>query len=365
MDLESKLASFSKETQQLEWAYNALQKQFYELKEKLESSHQMLEQIVFCMTDGLLFITLEGKIALFNPAAAELLDVEQTSILQCDYHRHFDDHLFGFSMKEALTQPSAHKRALLTLDNGKDLEISASQVPGKGIVLLLSNRSEQQKLAKSLQQSERLQEIGEMAATLAHEIRNPLGGIEGFAQLLKRDLETPTHQRMIQAILEGTSALNRLVNEVLDYARPFRLHFTSVDFVLLIRETLAFATASTQMAECLFHSAHATYLLSIDREKIQRVLFNLLRNASEAEATRIELTLTQEGILIVKDNGKGIHPKNIEKIFTPFFTTKTQGSGLGLAHSLAIIKAHDGILDVSSEEGKGTAIMIKLQQSHC
>jgi signal transduction histidine kinase len=360
MDLEIKLASISKETKKLELAYDALQKQFYALKEKLECSLHTFEQMVAHLAEGLLFVTLEEKIAICNPAAAQLLDMRREKVLNSFYSEHFSDCVFGFSMKEALKKAFSNQRALLTLDNGKDLEICASKVPNRGVVLLLSDRSEEQKFSKSLQQAERLKEIGEMAATLAHEIRNPLGGIEGLARLLKRDLEAPSHQRMVQSILEGTGALSRLVSEVLDYARPFSLHFAPVDLVAFIKGTLELASASSEMPKCIFQSSHMHYMLSIDKEKIQRVVLNVLRNAFEAEATLVEICLTQEGTIIFKDNGKGICPKNLEKIFTPFFTTKTHGSGLGLAHSLAIIKAHDGILDVASQEGQGTKITIKL-----
>lgn len=358
-DLNNKLASYSKEAKRLESAYANLQKQFYELKEKLKSSHQTLEQIITHMTDGLIFVTKEGEVSLFNPAAGEVLGCACETIMQGYYWDHFSDVLFGFSMKEALQKTSVHQRIFLNLDEEREIEVSTSSIPEKGLLLLISNRIEQQKLERGLNQAERLKELGEMAATLAHEIRNPLGGIEGFAQLLKRDLIEPTHQRMIGAILEGTQDLNNLVTEVLDYARPMHLHFAPVDLTLLIKETLQLAAASANIPFCTFKCAHAAYPLSIDREQIKRVLFNLLRNAFESGASMVEIELA-EGSLIVSDNGEGISQKNLKKIFTPFFTTKTRGTGLGLAYSLAVIKAHGGSLEVTSEVGKGAQIIIKL-----
>jgi signal transduction histidine kinase len=199
-----------------------------------------------------------------------------------------------------------------------------------------------------------------MAATLAHEIRNPLGGIEGFAQLLKQDLKEPSHQQMVAAILEGSRLLNNLVTEVLSYARPMRLHFAPIDLVVLVKESLALAATSFRMPTCSFKSAFTTYPLSLDEEHIKCTLLNVLRNAAEAGGTLVNIELTAEGALIVKDNGEGIAQKDLKKIFTPFFTTKTHGTGLGLAHSLAIIKAHNGTLEVCSEVGKGTQLIIKL-----
>jgi PAS domain S-box-containing protein len=360
MDLNNKLAHYSREARLLEAAYASLQEQFYALKEKLESSRQTLEQMVTYISDGLMFITVEGKITLVNPAAAELIGHTCDRMVHGEYWDHFPDHFFGFSMREALKKSSFHQRIFLTLNDEKEIEVSTSSIPQKGVVLLLCDRTEQQRLEKGLNQTERLKELGEMAAALAHEIRNPLGGIEGFAQLLKRDLETPTQQRMIQAILEGTRTLKHLVAEVLDYARPMRLHFASVDLVDLIQKTLILASASANMPTCSFKCAHAAYPLVIDQEQIKLVLLNLLRNAHEAKATVVEIDLTEQGALIVSDNGAGMSQKELKKIFTPFFTTKARGTGLGLAHALAVIKAHDGTLEVASEEGKGTQFTLKL-----
>ena len=289
----------------LEADYFNLQKQFCALKERWEASHQTLDQIVTHMHDGLMFISLEGKITLFNPAASDLLECAATEISHSFYWDHFPDDLFGFSMREALKKPSLHQRLFLTLNESKEIDVSTSTIPDKGILLLFRSLNEQKKLEKGLNRAERLQDLGEMAATLAHEIRNPLGGIEGFAQLLKRDLEKTSHQQMVVAILEGTQALNDLVTGVLDYARPIHLHFATTDLVDLIRKTL-FLLASSSMPTYTFQSAYERYPITIDQGLIKRVLLNLMRNASEANASCVEMHLTPEGAVIVKDNGEGI-----------------------------------------------------------
>lgn len=356
-----KLAHYAQETERLEAAYTSLHAQFYDLKEKWEASHLTLEQVIAHMSDGMMFVSQEGIITLFNPAAAVLTGCPCETVLQHSYAECFSDDLFGFSMQEALSKPGRHQRIFLTLGEEREIEISTSPIPGKGILLLLTNRAEQQQLQKSLSQAERLQELGEMAATLAHEIRNPLGGIAGFAQLLKRDLDVPAHQRMIGAILEGTRTLNTLVTHVLDYARPLRLHFAPTELVALVQEACDLAQAAQTTTQYRFQSAFSEYTISLDKERIQLVLLNLLRNAAEAAATAVDITLSSEGLLRIKDNGQGISPKNLHKIFTPFFTTKARGTGLGLAASLSVVKAHSGNLEVSSEEGRGTQFTLALQ----
>lgn|ERR1700733_3513590 len=359
-ELQGMLALYEREAKRLETAHTHLQIQFYELKEKQEAAHQTLERIIIHMSDGLIFVSKDGVITHCNVAAAELIGYDYKRVMQNSYWDHFSDTFFGFSMQESLKKFTPHRRIFITLDTVKEIEVSASSIPEKGIVLLLCNRTEQQKLAMSLIQAERLKELGEMAASLAHEIRNPLGGIEGFAQILKRELQTPVHQKIINAILDGTHTLNHLVTQVLDYTRPLHLHFATIDLVTLIQESLVLASAFPNASTCNFKSVHSTYALTIDKEQIKLVLLNLLRNAMEAGASVIEIDLTHEGSIIIDDNGEGMSQRSLKNIFTPFFTTKRDGTGLGLARALAVIKAHGGTLEVASEEDKGTQFKIKL-----
>lgn len=347
------------EVKQLELAYHHLQTQFEELKTNLHASHQTLEQIITFMSDGLMFVTTTGIISLFNPAAAALTGLSSKLLIGQRYADHFSDRFFGFSMEQNCQNLLPPQRIFLTLNDTLEIEVSTSTIPDQGILLLLRNRSENKKLERGQDLAERLEELGVMAATMAHEIRNPLGAIEGFTHLLKRDLTEPAHQRMIHSILEGTRAVDHLISEVLDYARPLKLHFISHDLVSLVRETLHLAQASSTMAHPVFTTVLAHYPLLLDPQHVRQVLFNLLRNAAESGASRVSVDLNEAGELKIQDNGEGISPKNLRKIFTPFFTTKAQGTGLGLAHSLAIIKAHGGTMEVSSHVGKGTQFVLR------
>lgn len=352
------LSSYVLESKKLEAAYAKLQRQFYELKENLNTSHQTLEQIITHMAEGLIFIKKNGQLSLLNPAACDLLGTSKEKLVDSHYSDHFSDQLFGFSMKEELDSLTQHRRIFLKL-GGRELEVSSSPVPDRGLLLLLRNRIDLHKLEKGFNQSERLRALGEMAATLAHEIRNPLAGIEGCAHLLQRDLAESSQQRMVSKILEGTKNLGNLVTEVLDYAKPLPLHFSAVDVVALINEALAEIQTQGDMPHCTFKHSLASYTLVLDPEQMKCVLHNFLRNACEAKATAVNIELNDAGVLIVKDNGEGISQKNLKKIFTPFFSTKKKGTGLGLARALAIIKAHDATLEILSEIGKGTELIVK------
>lgn len=165
---------------------------------------------------------------------------------------------------------------------------------------------------------------------------------------------------MIHSILEGTHTLNALITQVLDYAKPMCLHFTSVNFVDVVRAACDSAQANHTRTQFRFQSALKEYVLTLDKERITLVLLNILRNASEAEASVVKVLLNETGSLSIHDNGLGISPQSLHKIFTPFFTTKAKGTGLGLAASLAVVKAHGGTLEVTSQEGKGTQFTLIL-----
>ncbi|NGX61061.1 MAG: Sensor protein ZraS [Chlamydiae bacterium] len=353
-------SQFTKQSARLERAYEELKEQIAKLKTNLTSSRQTLEQIVTHMSDGLIFVTLEGVVSLFNGAAANLTGCTQDEVLGSPFWNCFSDELFGFSLREALHSHKPSRRMILTLSDEKqsrDLEVTFSSIPDKGVLLLLRDRTEIETLERSLRHDEKLRDLGEMAATLAHEIRNPLGGIEGFAALLKQDLRSPKQLRMIEAIQEGTKSVNRLVSQVLSYAHPLTLHFTPVDLVELLEQTVVLANQAR--FPCTFTTSLDSFPLSCDRNRLLCTFLSLIRNGIEAGSPQVTISLDKGGTVTIQDKGKGISPSLFEKIFTPFFTTKTKGTGLGLAEAKKVIEAHGGKLSITSQENKGTEVVIQ------
>lgn len=328
--LSQAFADFAEQTRRLESSYLSLREEFAQTRDQLE-------KIVSYVSEGLIFLTPEGEVAIFNQAAQALTGYPQEEMLGS----HLEE-IFGLSVEELSSS------GVLMLE--EDCEVSINPVPGKGTLLVLRDVSE-------LRRHQRLKEIGEMAAAMAHEIRNPLGGIEGFASLLKRDLDIPKQKEMVDAILDGTRALGRLVTSVLEYARPLDLEKERLDLVPLIQEVVNFASADADFhAKCLLKLPKTCPVMG-DADHLKRALLNLLRNANEV-ASFIEIILDEE--LVIADNGPGIAQENLEKIFTPFFTTKAQGTGLGLSETHKIIEAHGGRLTVDTKEGEGTRFAIEL-----
>lgn len=242
---------------------------------------------------------------------------------------------------------------------------------------------ENSRLVRGLRERDRLAALGEMAAGLAHEIRNPLGAIKGAAQLLSDppadEGEAAASNEFLGIILEEVDRLDRVVGSVLDLARPSSSSVVPVDVNAVVRRTLQVLSAERSSEELVVEVVLDPSLprVAIDAEQLRQVVMNLFRNAAQAMRGRGRITVssrvrfgrgTRPGVrqkkgeaeetwveLTVADNGPGMSKTMLEKIFLPFFTTREKGTGLGLAISQRIAQAAGGRLEVRSYEGKGSA----------
>ncbi len=223
-------------------------------------------------------------------------------------------------------------------------------------------------------EKERLAAIGEMAAGLAHEIRNPLGAIKGAAQFLDPSTDRP-ESRFLKVIIEEVDRLNHVVTQFLDYSKPATTDLKSVDLAELTRRTVEFLKPSVPGSiELAFNGPLETRTgarITASPEQLKQVLINLIQNSVKAlekvPQGRVRVSVEQEAsgpraeaILVVEDNGKGIKRENLDKVFIPFFTTSPSGTGLGLSISQKIIEAHRGRIEVASEEGRFTRFVVTL-----
>jgi signal transduction histidine kinase len=213
---------------------------------------------------------------------------------------------------------------------------------------------------------EALAAVGEMAAGLAHEVRNPLGAIRGAAQILTAGADPVKSGEMLEVIEEETGRLGRVVGEFLDYARPAPVRREPVDVADLARQVLRSAAASgLSLRTDLQVKADVTRALG-DPDQLQRAFANLVRNAGEAAGPdgllRVEVGRDGSGRITIRfeDNGPGIPPDQMTRLFQPFHTTKPGGTGLGLALVHRVIEAHGGEVRVDGRRSLGAAFTIAL-----
>jgi signal transduction histidine kinase len=229
-------------------------------------------------------------------------------------------------------------------------------------------RRKQEETQLQLERSHKLSIIGQMAASVAHEIKNPLASIKGAVEIIG-DESTPAKDRAEFLTLVGKEIrrIDSTVHEFLQYARPRESRMEKLEFSQTVRAALKQLEPQAQTNGITFEDTITDDLfINGDEEKLHQVILNVVLNSIEASPSpgRIEVSLTGESPhrvrLSVRDFGRGIAPKDLSRIFEPFFTTQSSGTGLGLAIVKAIIENHRGIIHVASEENRGTEVEIVL-----
>ncbi|GAB6124677.1 two-component system sensor histidine kinase NtrB [Humidesulfovibrio idahonensis] len=218
-----------------------------------------------------------------------------------------------------------------------------------------------------LQQSERLASIGEMSTYIAHEIRNPLFAIGGFANQLLRTVSEPAAREKIEIIIEESKRLDSILKSILTFARPVEPGNGLTDLNKIVRDTMELMglACESQNIQSVLGLTEDLPLIKADPELIKQCLINLVKNALEAMpeggilAVRTGMNQTQV-ILEVEDTGQGIAPEIRDKVFSPFFSTKGKGSGLGLAMIKKIMDDLGGAVDLASVPGEGTRVTLRL-----
>jgi two-component system sensor histidine kinase HydH len=274
--------------------------------------------------------------------------------------------------------PLLEREIILRQENGHSipLGISATMLMEKNVfwghVLLFRDLTEVKRLKKEIDLSQRLASLGRLAAGVAHEIRNPLSSIKGFATYFKeRYQDVPDDQKIADIMIHEVERLNRVIGQLLDFAHPMKLRKKPVALVQLINDSLKMIEnkAKEKQIEIVKNLPAGELVVELDADRINQVLLNVYLNAIEAMNRKGRLAVDVKadgahGIFIsISDNGVGIKKEDIAKIFDPYFTTKPAGTGLGLAIVHQIIEYHGGTIHVESSQEEGSVVHISLPVS--
>ena len=241
-------------------------------------------------------------------------------------------------------------------------------------------------LEETSRQSEKMSTFGVLALGMAHEIKNPLGSIRGSAQLLRDELEDPGRREYLEVVVKEADRINRMVDHMLDFARPQTLKLTPTNVHKILEDILVLEKKSmaTKQVEFVQDYDPSLPLIEADEDKLKQVFFNLVKNAVEASPTGGNIRLVTRinsdysvpsgrarnarmSVLIeIIDSGPGISKEDQKKLFTPFYTTKVKGSGLGLPISLKIIEDHEGKIKILSGKTQGATaqVFLPIQQKN-
>lgn len=389
-DTERVLSAFSKFNEAsatMEAAYHRLAEQFRSLSKELEATNQELLEtvrekdrigshlraVLESLECGVLVSDRSGFITHKNRAAGHLLFGDSDAFERCGSLQELVEARPELDAPFDSDGPNRFETTVASRSRERCLQVERRDLLGVedrsgGAVFVIRDLTELRALEQQAQQMERLAAMGEMALELAHEIRNPLGGIRLHASLLSRDDGlTDAGKGWLEQVLVGIRSLDNVVSNMLSFGRPQLPNRVPTDLRQLVEEVESFVEPLTR--ERKVHVAvggdERRSLASIDPDQLRQVLLNLWLNALTAmpQGGRLSIDVrahNQELEMNFRDSGPGLAPEVLEHLFDPFFTTDRRGTGLGLAVASQIIHQHGGDIRAESELGKGATFRITL-----
>lgn len=336
------------------------------------------ESISASTPNGLVTLNEQGVVTIFNMSAERLLGISGKEAVDNHYRYVFnawpqiisilDTSFHGELYQNKELTLSVHKNAITVLFTTTAL-INA-QNEQMGLLVIISDLTETKKLEEQVRRADRLAVSGELAAGIAHEVRNPLTAITGYLQLLAVEFthDDPRHE-FTRIIEKEIDRLNRLIDQLLYFSRPLPPQFALVDLHQVVKETLLLINNLAMLKDISVKTEFAADLppVKIDAIQFKQVLINIILNSIQAMERSGRLTLrtsyeakTSQVRLQIEDTGQGIAPEHIPRLFAPFFTTKETGTGLGLSVADKIMEVHHGYIEVESAIGQGTTFSLYL-----
>jgi two-component system sensor histidine kinase HydH len=323
------------------------------------------------MPVGLIVTDPQGRVQKLNPAAEAVFGSSWQSVSRIEeiplpasiLHRLRNEETI---VEEELLCHPKEAPAIPLLVNATIIR-NSDRKPA-GYAFLFSDLTEMKQLEEQIRRNERLASLGRLAAGIAHEIRNPLSSIKGFATILAgRSGDDPRKAQIYQVMVQEVERLNRVVSELLDFARPTELDRSIQPLTAILRRSVELIESDAMQSNVsVQYSVDPEDLqVNVDADRFAQVLLNLFLNALQAmEAGGIlgVTAFTGDGEVVVRvsDTGTGIQADSIPHIFDPYFTTKPGGVGLGLANAHKLVEAHGGDIHVESTPGNGTTFVIRL-----
>jgi two-component system sensor histidine kinase HydH len=347
---------------------------YYAVDRSLAEMKTYTENVVESMADGLISVNRERKIVTLNRKAAEFFGAKEEDLKSKEISK-----VLGIDIDNLLKKQGGMLRdweLKVSSQYGAQIPLSLSAAPLKdendkemGSVLLLRDLREIRDLQERVRRSERLASLGRLAAGVAHEIRNPLSSIRGFAQFFQNRFKgQEKEQEYASVMVREVDRLNRVITELLDFARPKEPHRELHSAGEILEQTLKVLESELAKKNIAVEKKLEASLprILVDRDQLSQALLNLLLNALESMegAGKIRISMESGGAEVlaisISDTGRGIPKEDLERVFEPFFSTKRKGTGLGLAIVHQIVESHKGEIKVESRAGEGTTFRITL-----
>ncbi|AZU61820.1 ATP-binding protein [Neobacillus mesonae] len=372
---------------------------FYFLIHKTEELHaskedqQRLSTLINSMVDFVNFKDGEGRWIEANNFGLQLFQLENV-----DYRGKKDSELAKYTdfYAEALRQCEISDEETwrngeitrveesLPIPDGSIKTFETIKVPlfnsdgsRKGLVVMGRDITERKEMLKELKEreerlrrTEKLSVVGELSASVAHEIRNPLTSLKGFVQILQ--VEDVKHQYYYQIMLDELNRINHIVGELLLLAKPQHVKFSKAWIQKLLHDVISLLGTEASLYNVQIESSFPNEDLFIECEpnQLKQLFINIIKNAIEASTKggKVTITLKKEDgnriLIMIEDNGSGISEERLQKIGEPFYSSKEKGTGLGLTVSFKIVQSHKGTIRFESQKNEGTTVFIELPIVH-
>jgi two-component system sensor histidine kinase HydH len=345
-------------------------------KKSLQDTSAIADEVVASLPVGLIATDKDGKIAFYNGAAERITGLNLSESRGKDPEIILPSHFCGLAESLDRGESISEKEMEFEFTENKivPVSVSASKIINEegqfvGQVLIIRDLGEVRRLQDEIRRTEKLAAIGGLAAGVAHEIRNPLSSIKGIASYFKNKFdESSSDKEMADVMIQEVDRLNRVISELLEFARPPEIKPKTTDVNSLIMHSVRLIEKEASSKEIAIRLDLSQQPLSaeIDSDRFSQCLLNLYLNALQAMGKGGQLSiknfLVDDSFIIIeiRDTGSGIKAENLNKIFDPYYTTKTKGTGLGLAIVHKIIEVHNGNIKVRSDPGQETTFTISI-----
>ena len=343
------------------------------MEKDLRESEQKFRKIFNNAMDGILLWDNKCNIIDANPNASKILGLSKEELMNNSLHWYIQHDQLGEIQAQWRECPESEElsgEVSLDGDRGTQIiEYSAKKNVIEGLhMTIFRNITEKREMEDQLRKSDTLTVVGELAAGIAHEIRNPMTALKGFIQLLQNSMIEDQYAMYFDVITSELKRIESIITEFLVLAKPQAISYQRKNATVIMKETLDLLSAQASLENVQFITSIEEGLPDIycEPNQLKQVFINILKNAIEVMpkggtvSVGLEKIEGEQVLISIRDEGTGIPEDKLKKLGEPFYTTKERGTGLGLMVSYKIVEEHKGTIEVRSELGKGTTFHIKL-----
>ncbi|HEY0785560.1 MAG TPA: ATP-binding protein [Acidobacteriaceae bacterium] len=356
------------------------------VEEVFSALKENLDQILSNLQDGMMLFTRDSRVVLVSSSVERFLGADRDALLGASVAEVFDrETVLGRMVRDAFDRGVSIPQAEIETETGRRLGIALEMIQqapkgqakaheALGALLTMHDLESVREIEDELELSHRLAAIGRLTSGVGHEVKNPINAIVVHLELMRTKLsgdEAPA-MRHLNVIQSEIQRLDRVVQTLVDFSRPVEPKLQEQDLRSVVGSVLQLASAelATHAVEVVSRLPEKPLLVKVDTDMLRQALLNIVLNGAQAMpfGGKLALELTDDGrfaVLAVRDQGEGIAPEVLPRIFDLYFTTKKDGSGIGLAMTYRVVQLHSGVVEVESEVGRGTVFTIRIPCTHC